>query len=104
VRYRSGRTEGPTVGTETVDRLEFLARITAHNPDTHQVMTRYTGWSANRVRGRRRRGAVAEAVAPRAGHAHHRLCVGQNHHHAIANGTVLLGAPCAQRSRADPYA
>jgi len=40
VRYRSDKLEGPTAGTETVDPLEFLARITAHIPDKHQVMTR----------------------------------------------------------------
>ena len=68
VRYRSDKTEGPTAGTETVDPLEFLARVTAHIPDKHQVMTRYSGWCANRVRGRRRTGAAATtgiAVAPR---------------------------------------
>ena len=68
VRYRSDKPEGPTAGTETVDPLEFLARVTAHIPDKHQVMTRYSGWYANRVRGRRRAGAAATtgvAVAPR---------------------------------------
>lgn len=69
VRYRSDMTDGPTAGTETVDLLEFLARIAAHIPDEHQVMTRYSGWYANRVRGRRRR-----AVAP--------------------DGTAVVVAPC----------
>jgi hypothetical protein len=54
VRYRSDKSDGPTAGTETVDPLEFLARVTAHIPDKHQVLTRYYGWYANRVRGRRR--------------------------------------------------
>ena len=63
VRYRSDKTEGPTAGTETVDPLEFLARVTAHIPDKHQVMTRYSGWYANRVRGRRRRAEVSEGAA-----------------------------------------
>ncbi len=35
--------------------MEFLARVTAHIPNKHQVMTRYYGYSANRVRGARRR-------------------------------------------------
>ncbi len=67
VRYRSDKTEGPTAGTETVDPMEFLARVTAHIPDKHQVMTRYSGWYANRVRGRRREGrdAAGVVVAPR---------------------------------------
>lgn len=55
VRYRSDKTDGPTAGTETVDPLEFLARLTAHIPNKHQVMTRYYGYYANRVRGARRR-------------------------------------------------
>ena len=37
--------------TETVDPLEFLARLVTHIPNTHQVMTRYDGWYANRPRG-----------------------------------------------------
>ena len=32
--------DGPTAGTDTVDPLEFLARVTAHIPNNHQVMTR----------------------------------------------------------------
>ena len=50
VTYRSDKTDGPTAGTETVDPLEFLARVTAHIPDKHQVMTRYYGCYANRPR------------------------------------------------------
>lgn len=65
VRYRSDTLEGPTAGTETVDPLEFLARITAHIPDTHQVMTRYDGWYANRPRGRRRRFPRPRQAPPR---------------------------------------
>jgi hypothetical protein len=57
VRYRSDKRDGPTAGTETVDPLEFLARVTAHIPDQHQVMTRYYGWYANRTRGKRRQRA-----------------------------------------------
>jgi hypothetical protein len=63
VRYRSDKTEGPTAGTETVDPLEFLARVTAHIPDKHQVMTRYYGWYANRPRGHRRRAGPMRIVA-----------------------------------------
>lgn len=51
VRYRSDKSDGPTAGRETVDPLEFLARLTAHIPNKHQVMTRYYGYYANRVRG-----------------------------------------------------
>ena len=36
VRYRSDKADGPTAGTERVDPLEFLARLTAHIPkDSH---------------------------------------------------------------------
>ena len=70
VRYRSDKSDGPTAGTETVDPLDFLARVTPHIPDKHQVLTRYYGWYANRVRGRRRRAGTddrsAVVVAPRA--------------------------------------
>ena len=52
MRYRSDKAEGPTAGTERVDPLEFLARLTAHIPNKHQVMTRYYGYYANRVRAR----------------------------------------------------
>jgi hypothetical protein len=61
VRYRSDKADGPTAGTETVDPLEFLARVTAHIPNKRQVMTRYYGYYANRVRGaRHRRAGVAD--------------------------------------------
>ncbi len=40
VRYRSDTAAGPTAGTEIVDPLEFLARVTAHIPNNHQVLTR----------------------------------------------------------------
>ena len=39
-----GGAEGGQSGTDTVDPLEFLARVTAHIPKTHQVMTRYYGY------------------------------------------------------------
>ena len=57
VRYRSDKPDGPTAGTEAVDPLEFLARVTAHIPNKHQVLTRYYGYYANRVRDARRRWA-----------------------------------------------
>ena len=36
VTYRSAKSEGPTAGTETVDPLEFLARVLVHIPDNGQ--------------------------------------------------------------------
>lgn len=48
------KANGPTAGTETVDPLEFLARVMARVPNKHQVMTRYYGYYANRARGARR--------------------------------------------------
>jgi hypothetical protein len=55
VSYRSDKIEGPTAGTEKLDPLEFLARLITHIPDKRQVMTRYYGWYANRVRGTRKK-------------------------------------------------
>ena len=53
VTHRSDKSEGPTAGTETVDPLEFLARVLVHIPDKGHVTTRYYGWYANRPRGMR---------------------------------------------------
>ena len=63
VTYRSDKRDGPTAGGVTLDPLEFLARVTAHIPDKHQVLTRYYGWYANRVRGARRLAAGDGVVA-----------------------------------------
>ena len=48
VTYRSDKSEGPTAGTETVDPLEFLARVLVHIPDNGHVTTRYYGGYAHR--------------------------------------------------------
>jgi len=64
VTYRSGKSEGPTAGTETVDPLEFLARVLVHIPDQGHVTTPYYGWYANRPRGMRAKAATAAAVPP----------------------------------------
>ena len=50
VTYRSDRSDGPTAGTETVDPIEFLARVLVHIPDKGHVTTRYSGWYANHPR------------------------------------------------------
>ncbi len=44
VTYRSDTSHGSRAGTETVDPLEFPARVLVHVPDTGQVTTRYYGW------------------------------------------------------------
>jgi len=64
VTYRSDKSDGPTAGTETVDPLEFLARVLVHIPDKGHVTTRYYGWYANRPRGMRRQAESAEAEMP----------------------------------------
>ena len=65
VTYRSDKSEGPTAGTETVDPLEFLARVLVHIPEKGHVTTRYYGWYANRPRGMRRQAeSMATAVPP----------------------------------------
>lgn len=63
VSYRSDKSEGPTARTETLDPLEFLARVVTHIPDKRQVMTRYYGWYANRPRGVRRKLAADSQVS-----------------------------------------
>ncbi|MBK9409749.1 MAG: transposase [Gemmatimonadetes bacterium] len=64
VTYRSDKSEGPTAGTETVDPLEFLARVLVHIPDKGHVTTRYYGWYANRPRGMRLKATPAAAGPP----------------------------------------
>jgi hypothetical protein len=64
VTYRSDKSEGPTAGTESVDPLEFLARVLVHIPDKGHVTTRYYGWYANRPRGMRRQAEPAAADTP----------------------------------------
>ena len=60
VTYQSDTASGPTAGAETVDALEFLARVVSHIPNKGQVLQRYYGWYANRTRGIRRRAGVPE--------------------------------------------
>ena len=58
VTYHSDKPTGPTAGSETLDVLEFLARVASHIPNKGQVLQRYYGWYANRTRGIRRRTAT----------------------------------------------
>jgi len=64
VTYRSNKSDGPTAGTETVDPLEFLARVVVHIPDQGHVTTRYYGWDANRPRGMRGKAAAPRSIVP----------------------------------------
>lgn len=64
VTYRSDKCDGPTAGTETVDPLEFLARVLVHIPDKGHVTTRYDGWYATRPRGLRAMATPAAAARP----------------------------------------
>ena len=57
VTYHSDKPTGPTAGSETTDALEFLARLTSHIPDKGQVLQRYYGHYASRVRGKSRKAA-----------------------------------------------
>ncbi len=60
VTYQSDKASGPTAGAETVDALEFLARVVSHIPNKGQVLQRYYGWYANRTRGIRRKAGPHE--------------------------------------------
>jgi len=63
VTYHSDKTSGPTAGAETLDVLDFLARVVSHIPNKGQVLQRYYGWYATRTRGRRRQaGGQAQAA------------------------------------------
>ena len=62
VTDRSDKTDGPTAGTETVDPLEFLARVLVHIPDQGHVTTRYDGWYANRPRDMRNKAALLQQI------------------------------------------
>jgi hypothetical protein len=63
VTYHSDKPTGPTAGSETVDALEFLARVVSHIPNKGQVLQRYYGWYASRVRGMRRKAGEEQPVA-----------------------------------------
>jgi hypothetical protein len=60
VTYRSDKPTGPTAGSETVDALEFLARVVSHIPNKGQVLQRYYGFYSSRQRGSRRKAAEAD--------------------------------------------
>jgi hypothetical protein len=49
---------------ETVDALEFLARVVSHIPNRGQVLQRYYGWYASRVRGMRRKANKGDEQQP----------------------------------------
>ncbi len=59
VTYHSDKPTGPTAGSETLDVLEFVARVASHIPNRGQVLQRYYGWYASRTRGIRRRAGTA---------------------------------------------
>lgn len=48
VTYQADKASGPTAGAETLEALEFLARVVSHIPNKGQVLQRYYGWYANR--------------------------------------------------------
>ena len=56
----SDKPMGPTAGSETLDVLEFLARVASHIPNKGQVLQRYYGRYSSRVRGMRRKAGYAE--------------------------------------------
>ena len=53
VTYRSDKSEGPTAGPETVDPLEFLARVLVYISDkghvTHAGWVRFSDWNTTSV-------------------------------------------------------
>jgi hypothetical protein len=59
VGYRWGR---EAAELETMDYLEFIARLTSHIPDKGQVMVRYYGLYANAHRGKVRKASRVPVV------------------------------------------
>jgi hypothetical protein len=59
VGYRYGQDRAEQ---ETVDYLEFIARVTSHIPDKGQVTVRYYGLYANAHRGKVRKASVSPLV------------------------------------------
>jgi len=59
VGYRWGR-DG--AGQETMDYLEFIARVTSHIPDKGQVMVRYYGLYANAHRGKAKKASLSPSA------------------------------------------
>jgi hypothetical protein len=64
VSYRYGQDD---VEQETMDYLEFIARVTSHIPDKGQVTVRYYGLYANAHRGKVRKASVSPFVLRMAG-------------------------------------
>ncbi|MBM3298115.1 MAG: transposase [Candidatus Aminicenantes bacterium] len=58
VAYRYGQAARET---ETMDYLEFIARVTSHIPDKGQVMVRYYGLYANAHRGKVKKASLEAA-------------------------------------------
>jgi len=56
VCYRYGKGAGEL---ETIDYLEFIARVTSHIPDKGQVMVRYHGLYVNAHRGKIKKASLA---------------------------------------------
>jgi len=65
VGYRIGRKDGEQ---ESMDYLEFIARVTSHIPDKGQVMVRYYGLYANAYRGRTRKAGASDFRVLREGY------------------------------------
>jgi hypothetical protein len=47
---------------ETMDYLEFIARVTSHIPDKGQVMVRYYGLYANAHRGKAKKASLSASA------------------------------------------
>ncbi|MBW2614547.1 MAG: transposase, partial [Deltaproteobacteria bacterium] len=61
VLYQYGKHSGET---ESMDYLEFIARVTSHIPDKGQVMVRYYGIYANAHRGKKKKAGVDPSCPP----------------------------------------
>jgi len=64
VTYHSDKPTGPTAGSETIDALEFLARIVSHIPNKGEALQRYYGFYASRRRGMRRKATEGDKEQP----------------------------------------
>ena len=110
--YHSDKPTGPTAGSETVDVLEFLARVVSHIPNKGQVLQRYYGWYANRTRGIRRRAGAheqppaveAESVPLSLPEARRRWAEHRRLHYPAPSDRPDSHPPAAHRDGAPPLA
>ncbi len=112
VTYHSDKPTGPTAGSEAVDVLEFLARVSSHILNKGQVLQRYYGWYANRTCSIRPGTAThgqasaveAESVPPALPEVRRRWAEHRRLHYPAPSDRPDSHPPAAHRDGAPPLA